>query len=376
MIKILHTADIHLDSPFSLYDVKKSAARKAEMRGTFTSLMLYAKTEKYDIMIISGDLFDTGFATSETLELVADQFRQNPKCRFVIAPGNHDPFDLKSPYRKVDFPDNVYIFTSDEVTKFSFDDIGVDVYGWAFTDSVKATNPLKRGTINLDKNKYNILAVHADFTNGPSENCPISERDIAASGFDYVALGHIHMGGEIHQAGNTYYAYSGCLEGRSFDECGPKGVIVLKIEDIQNRAVKFGQKKFSKRRYEKTELDISGNEDSSAIHEMIRQYILKNKLGEDTLLRVKLYGVVSPKFKPDLNILNDKSLGVFYFELVDATSPTLDYKELMNDISIRGAFFRELLPMLNSEDEEERKKAADALRYGLSALEGNDIADF
>ena len=52
------------------------------------------------------------------------------------------------------------------------------------------------------------------------------------------------------------------------------------------------------------------------------------------------------------------------------------YEELKNDISIRGAFFRELLPLLESENEEERRTAADALKYGLAALDGNDVIDF
>ena len=59
MVKILHTADIHLDSPFSLLDVKKAQVRRNEMRGTFTSLMMYAKMEKFDMVILAGDVFDT-----------------------------------------------------------------------------------------------------------------------------------------------------------------------------------------------------------------------------------------------------------------------------------------------------------------------------
>ena len=70
MIKILHTADIHLDSPFSLLDVKKAQARKSELRGTFTSMMLYAKTENYDIVLLPGDIFDNEYATKETMELM------------------------------------------------------------------------------------------------------------------------------------------------------------------------------------------------------------------------------------------------------------------------------------------------------------------
>ena len=99
MVKILHTADIHLDSPFSLLDVKKAQARKAELRGTFSSMMLYAKSEKYHIVLMAGDLFDSEFATKETLEMMATQFASAPECRFVISPGNHDPLTPKSPYR-------------------------------------------------------------------------------------------------------------------------------------------------------------------------------------------------------------------------------------------------------------------------------------
>lgn len=133
MAKILHIADVHLDSPFSLLDPQKSQARRNELRGTFTSAMMYAKMEKYDIVIIAGDLFDCEFVTRETMDLITSQFAANPNCKFVIAPGNHDFYSSASPYSKTKFPENVYIFTSETLTCFRFDDIGVDVYGYAFT---------------------------------------------------------------------------------------------------------------------------------------------------------------------------------------------------------------------------------------------------
>lgn len=374
MIKILHTADIHLDSPFSLLDVKKAQARKTELRGTFTSMMMYAKMEKYDIVIMAGDIFDNEFVTKETMELMVSQFAQNPDCRFVIAPGNHDPLTQRSPYRKVEFPPNVYIFASDDVTKFSFDDIGVDVYGWAFLDAKKEDNPLRQGKLELDKNKINILAVHADMTSADSTCCPMNEADIASSGFDYVALGHIHTGGEVKQAGHTYYAYSGCLEGRSFDECGPKGAITCKIETTAGRTeMTFGQKKFSRRRYEKCAVDVSGTTDTNEVVSKIKTIITNYSMGDDTLLRVRLFGTVSPSWKIDMTKISAQALGVFYVEVRDESLPILDHEELMNDISIRGAFYRELLPKLKSDDPEERRIASAALRYGLSVLAGNDV---
>jgi len=376
MVKILHTADIHLDSPFSLLDVKKAQVRRSEMRGTFTSLMMYAKMEKFDIVIMAGDVFDTEFATKETMELIVSQFEQNPDCRFVIAPGNHDPFTSKGAYTKVEFPPNVYIFNSDDITKFSFDDIGVDIYGWAFTSAIKEDNPLRLGSITLDKSRINILAAHADMTAADSTCCPMTEGDIEYSGFDYVALGHIHAGGEIKKAGGTYYAYSGCLEGRSFDECGPKGAIICSINsEGGGKEFTFGQKRFSRRRYEKAAVDVSDTKSTGDVIEKIKALMKKYSMGEDTLLRVRLFGTVSPSWKIDLSKLDEQTLGLFYIEIRDETLPLLDYDALMDDISIRGAFFRELLPKLKSDDAEERRIASAALRYGLAALEGEEIGD-
>ena len=116
MPKIIHTADIHLDAPFSLFDVQKAQVRKNELRGTFSSLILLAKTEKADIMILAGDLFDSGFVTKETTSLLISQFASVPECRFVIVPGNHDFISSRSPYKKELFPPNVYIFEDERIS--------------------------------------------------------------------------------------------------------------------------------------------------------------------------------------------------------------------------------------------------------------------
>jgi hypothetical protein len=87
-------------------------------------------------------------------------------------------------------------------------------------------------------------------------------------------------------------------------------------------------------------------------------------------------GRISPEITLRPEKLTAYAFGVFYLEVENASVPLLDYEELKNDISVRGAFFRELLPMLESENEEERRTAADALRYGLAALDGDDVVDF
>ena len=375
MAKIIHTADIHLDAPFSLLDVQKAQVRKDELRETFASIVRLAESEKADIVIIAGDLFDSGFVTKETSELLVSLFSSVPQCRFVIAPGNHDYIWARSPYRKENFPKNVYIFDKEQISCFSFPEIGVDVYGYAFTSDGHTENPLEK-KIQLQKSRVNILAAHAD-VGGRSKYCSFPVSDIVKCGFDYIALGHIHLGGKIQTAGNTYYAYSGCPEGRSFDECGTKGVIIAELSKNSTQLLaNFRNYRTCKRRYEKLNVDISGVSTQEALVDCVKKAIEKEGLGADVLLRVRLTGRISPETVLHPNKLDAASLGVFYLEIEDASLPLLNYDELKNDISIRGAFFRELLPHLQSESEEERRTAADALRYGLAALDGNDVVDF
>jgi len=375
MPKIIHTADVHLDAPFSLLDVQKAQMRKNELRETFASIVLLAKTEKADIVLIAGDLFDSGFVTKETMSLLVSLFSSVPECRFVIAPGNHDYIWGRSPYRKEGFPKNVYIFDKEQLSCFSFPEIGVDVYGYAFTSEGYAGNPLAE-KIMFDRSKINILLAHAD-VGGRSKYCPLSVSDISKSGFDYIALGHIHQGGKINTAGSTYYAYSGCPEGRSFDECGTKGVIVAEFSKNAGRLnALFTNKRMGKRRFEKMNVDITGVASQEALVVRVKEAIEKEGYGLDVLLRIRLVGRISPEITLRPEKLTAYAFGVFYLEVEDASVPLLDYEELKNDISIRGAFFRELLPMLESENEEERRTAADALRYGLAALDGDDVVDF
>ncbi len=375
MAKIIHTADVHLDAPFSLLDVQKAQIRKNELRETFASIVHLAESENADIVIISGDLFDSGFVTKETSELLVDLFSSVPQCRFVIAPGNHDYIWARSPYKKEGFPKNVYIFDKEQITCFSFPEIGVDVYGYAFTSEGHAENPLEK-KIQLQKSRVNILAAHADVASR-SKYCSIPVQDIVKCGFDYIALGHIHLGGKVQTAGTTYYAYSGCPEGRSFDECGTKGVIIAELKKNSTQLIaNFRNYRTCKRRYEKLNVDITGVSSQEALCDCVKKAIEQEGFGSDVLLRVRLTGRISPEITLYPDKLEAASLGLFYLEVEDASVPLLNYDELKNDISIRGAFFRELLPMLQSENEEERRTAADALRYGLAALDGNDVVDF
>ena len=374
MIKILHTADLHLDSPFSLKDPETAQAMRRSLRGTFTSAMLFARSENVDIVLISGDVFDTGFASRDTLNLLKSEFEKNPGIRFVIAPGNHDPYTENSPWAKTEFPPNVHIFKSSALNRVSFDDINTDVYGWAFTADTMTVDPLAVKPY-LDQSKINILCAHCDI-DGPAGGryCSISKAELEAAGFDYAALGHIHKGSEtVRKVGKVSFAYPGCLEGRSFDECGQKYALCGRITKEHGLAdVELICRPFSQRRFEIVEADVTDANDTADIISAAEEAMKAARVTPDVSVRLILCGKVSPSLIISEPFIESSVKGARYVEVCDRTEPLLDYDSFGSDPGIRGAFYRSMKPYLTEGGEREKRIAAKALHAALQALDGSN----
>ena len=106
--------------------------------------------------------------------------------------------------------------------------------------------------------------------------------------------------------------------------------------------------------------------------ERIRALIEEKQFGERTSLRLTLRGLTGTDVG-DLGAFSAEELGVFSLEIRDETSPAYDADRFMTDMTVRGAFYRVIAPMLESEDEEQRRIAAEALRVGFAALDGSDL---
>ena len=375
MIKVLHTGDIHLDAPFSKLDVSRAEIRRSELRAAFTSMMTYARTSGVDLVLMTGDIFDNEFVTRETIALMRREF-ERVQAKVVIAPGNHDYVNEKSIWKSHGvFPSNVYIFTDDKPSKFVFDDLGVCVYGYAFTAPDMYGWPLDGMSVN-DKNMINIVCAHAHVSPSPSPYCRLTPSQIESFGADYTALGHVHNPVEsVQKVGSCYYAYCGCLEGRSFNELGPKGAFILEMDKKDGEfSLNPHKVRFSKKVYEYCDIKVDGARTLGDIENAISAAISEKKYGDDIMLQARLSGSVDPSLVISEAILEASFPSLAYLDLIDDTSPTFDTDSLMNDMTVRGEFYRVLLPKLNSPDAGERETAAAALRAGLSALNGENIA--
>ena len=368
-MRILHTGDLHLDSPFSGLDIASAERRRREMRDTFSRMMRYAREEALDMVIISGDLFDSSFVTRETVSLLTKEFSALG-CPVVITPGNHDPYTEDSVWSKTEFSKNVYIFKSPELERISFDLLSCDVYGYAFTSQYKRECAVS-GAVQ-DGERINILACHADTQSPISSYAPLPLSCLREFSADYAALGHIHTPDAANAAISGLGAYCGCPEGRDFGECGVKGALVVSIEKGNTR---IEEVRFCKRIYEEATVSVEGAADMSDICGAVDSFVTSSAYGEEHLLRIYLTGAVSPSLVINTRAAEENKRGLFLLSVVDATSPTLNGEALLSDPGIRGELYRVLLPKLESADPEKRREGALALRYALAALSGEDISD-
>ncbi|MBQ4086798.1 MAG: DNA repair exonuclease [Clostridia bacterium] len=349
MYHIIHTADLHLDAPFSgLADGKKATMRQEELRTSFARIVFCAKNA--DALVISGDLFEGAQVSRTTLEFLKKQFAEIPDKKVFICAGNHDPLTEKSAYRTFDFGENVHIFGT-EPECVETDD--VDFYGVSFQTGNDDRVLLPEFSVKHPE-KINILVMHGNLA-GEGYN-PIKPSDIAESGMDYIALGHIHKGSGLLKSGMTHYAYPGCHEGRGFDETGEKGVLSV---EIGKGIVSASFVPMQERMYIEEYIDISGAESYDDIMEKIRPFYL----GNQHVYRLILSGEAS--FPVATEIVAEK-VEAFSVEVRDETKPAADLEQLKQEFSLKGLFVKYAL----EEKETVSPELFDAaIKAGLSFIE-------
>lgn len=373
MIRIFHCADIHLDSPFSADTPERAAHRRRQLRRTFSSMVEYAKNRDTDLFLICGDLFDREYVTYDTAAFVCKTFESAPQMRFFILPGNHDPYAENSVYRKTAFPPNVTVFCEPELQRFHLEDIGADVYGYAFHSARMDKNPFADKQPE-NESCINLLLAHGSL-NAPNDSvCPISEADIANSGFDYYAFGHYHNTDGIHQMGRKWYGYSGCPQGRDFGETGYKGAVVADlVKENGIFSAKTEQIRFCADRYEVIRCNLTGAQSADEVCQTVDRELRAQSYGTDTVLRLILEGSPMPDARHFIcRIRSSWQDTLAQLEIVDNTQPPPDCSSLETDPSLRGAFYLALKEDLLSSNEAVRQRAVLALRYGLAILDGTD----
>lgn len=331
-MKILHSADWHLDSPL----VGRTAAQAELLRRQLLALpgkvMAAAKAEGCDLVLLSGDLFD-GECTPESLTAMKTAFAETPLPVF-ITPGNHDFFSPTSPWATEIWPENVHIFTRNGVSSVVLPELDCRVYGAAFT-GVDAPALLEGFQADCAE-RYAIGILHGDPTQLGSPYCPVSAEQVKNSNLDYLALGHIHKGGSF-RAGSTLCAWPGCPQGRGFDELGERGVLIVTLgETAESKFLPLDTVRFYDLETE------AGNDPAAALSAILPP------VGSGDFYRITLTGESESL---DLPAIAAQFSRFPNLELRDRTVPPLDIWGSAGNDTLEGVYFGMLRAALEGADE-------------------------
>ncbi len=371
-LRFLHCSDIHLDTPFSGLTAEKSDERRRALRDSFMRTMQYVRDRGVNVVLISGDLFDVRFATNTTAEVLIREFRNCPDTVFIISPGKSDFYRNNPIYTSGRLPANVYVFSEDKLQRFDFEKYNVTVYGWAFCEETLTESPLYEKHVD-DPSRINLVCGYADLDGAiDSTCCPISESDLKKFGADYYALGSRHAAGDFVKLGDSIYSYCGSLECTGFAEPDIGGANLIVVDHNEGElSIDVKRLSFGHLRFVTEQMDITGVDTGNEIISRISRLISDKKYGMDTALRVELVGNIAPDFIVQKNLESD-AFGLYFFDLVDKTLPLYGTEHFERDMTASGEVYRKLLPLLESESEEERLTAARAFRIALAALENRE----
>ena len=365
-LKIIHCADIHADSKMGTHFTKEQASNlREEIIDTFENMVLFAKNNDVKVIIIAGDLFDTKETRQKKIkQRIGYIISQAPQIDFLYLRGNHDEDVVFMPENL----SNLKRFEKNKWSKYSYkatdSDFTVDIYGTEFSSKIPVSI---YENLAVDTNHVNIVTLHgqvSDYNTQKNDAPVINLPKFKNKNIDYIALGHIHSFKYEKLDSRGSWCYSGCLEGRGFDECGDKGFVLIDInENSKSLSVNFCPA--AKRKIHEIDIELKDfmtfDEILASITEKLMdipyhhivQVCLRGEISEDTEIETESYeSILKSRF--------------FFIRIKDFTETKIDYEKYENDVSLKGEFIRLVKKDENLSDEEKSK----IIITGIKALAG------
>ena len=370
MLKLLHTADIHLGAKFASLE-NKGASQREQLRATFKNVIATAIAERVNIVLIAGDLFDSNQQPQRNVDLVIEQFNllgsnNIPVC---LIPGTHDSLDSSSIYRKVDFEGkcpNLKIFADENISCKEYPSLDLTVYGKPNLSNRSSVSPLK-GLRRSTSSKFHIGMAHGSLyipEKIAQDDHVFRLEEVQSSGMDYLALGHWHR---IYRCPAESPAwYSGPPEwipGQT-----EKGVVLLVSFSVAGE-VEVEPKKLGLRDYNEVEIDMNEIQDLAMLKSRISEGAGQNLIGKVTLKGLReVEFIVNPD---DL----ESELGERFFHLrvVDKSHPKSAEITEGEERLIASRFIRLMKGQIESLEGEEKEIAENALQYGIALMDGKEV---
>ena len=373
MVKILHTADIHLGAKFSGLG-NKGASQREQLRTTFKNIIATAIDEGVNIVLVAGDLFDSNQQPQRNIDLVIEQFnllKENniPVC---LVPGTHDSLDSSSVYRKVNFEErcpNLKVFADDNIYCKEYPDLDLTVYGKPNLSNRSYISPLG-GLKPSTSSKFHVAMAHGSFhipEKTAEDDHVFRLEEIQSSGMHYLALGHWHRVYACSEKPPAWYP--GPPEW--IPDQREKGAVLL-VSLSDSGELKVEPKRLGLRDYDELEIEVSEVQDLAMLKARISEGANQN-----LVRRAILKGLRDAELIANPEELQTE-LGEEFFHLgvTDKSHPKSEEISEDEEWSIRSRFIKLMKQQIESSGGEERDIAENALQYGIALLDAKlDVKD-
>lgn len=365
-MKLIHCADLHLDSRLSAnLDKERAKGRKNEILDTFVKMLVYAEENDVKAILIAGDMFDTKHISATVRNTVLHCIAKYEHITFYYLRGNHDQDNFLSELDEI--PHNLKLFgntwTTYEEANGSICISGVELSS-ENSGSIYAA-------LALDTDSFHIVMLHGQEMEGVSRDKAqtIFLRELKNKGIDYLALGHVHAYKKEKLDARGIYCYSGCLEGRGFDECGEHGFVLL---DVDESTGKFTDTfiPFAKRQLYTVVVDVTDCDTTAQMIERTKTEIQKEGCKETGLLKIVLKGMLDVECEKDLVYFLTHFEQEFYFvKVYDETTLKVNLHDYLLDESLKGEYVRQVM----KDDTLSEEEKMIVIRYGLQAIAGEEV---
>jgi DNA repair exonuclease SbcCD nuclease subunit len=243
-VKIVHAADLHLDSPLvglRAYEGAPDDRIRGATRVALGNLVALCLDEGAQLLLIAGDLFDGDWRDYSTGLYFQDQMSRLREAgvRVVWLRGNHDAANRMSRYLRP--PENVRELGVNAPETIEIPELGVAVHGQGFAKRDETRNLVADYPRPLP-GAFNVGLLHTalDGRDGHDPYAPCRLGELLDLGYDYWALGHVHATEILHR--DPWVAFSGNLQGRHARETGPKGALLVcvdgaRVTSVEHRAL-------------------------------------------------------------------------------------------------------------------------------------------
>jgi exonuclease SbcD len=370
MFRVLHTADLHLGRSFSSWGEAVADVRRRDLRRTFERIGELAVEQAVSLVIIAGDLFDVHHPDDSLVADVRGWLARlaNNRIPVAIIPGNHDSYWYeRSVYRDHRFPANTTVFTEATCTSpisVRINETDVYLYGIAH-DHTRDRDPLRSFSRRGD-NGLHIGILHGTVDPSPGfavadRYLPLSSAQLASTGLNYVALGHIHRFRTFNDSSRGFAAQPGSPEPLALDETGPRSVSLVTIAD---GSVRIERQPVGVRHAAREQVDCDGLTHAEIVERL-------NRMADPAcILDAVLIG--APDENIDVEAIErEVAAGFCYLSLSDRTEvvDSAFARSIEHEQTIRGRFVRTLRERARlAASDEERATTELALKRGLLAL--------